>query len=174
MKCLIKRSGALFLLILLLCSLNAPGARCNEEEPDPLDLSLYMDENIYEAAENFPGEEPVPARGFSLFMSLGDVNEDNMVEAGMTAYSDTEIIRSVQVHKNDDGYNIFGIYCGETTLSDAVDILLDCHYELKSSTRKEDGSYEDEYSSYMDAYRLYLTTYPDTYVKDVLLVKNVG
>lgn len=161
-------------LTLLLLSLSAPAALGNEEEPDPLDLSIYMDQNIYEAAENFPGEEPVPARGFSLFMSLGDVNEDNMVEGGMTAYSDTEIIRSVQVHKNDDGYNIFGIHCGETTLSDAVDILLDCHYELKSSTRKDDGSFEDEYSSYMDAYRLYLTTYPDTYVKDVMLVKNVG
>ena len=143
-----------------------------EEEPDPYDLSIYMDKSIYDAQLNFPDSEPVPARGFSLFMQLGGLDEDGMVEAGMTANSETGIVRSVQVNNSEGKYNIFGVHCG-MALSDAVDILFDCHYTLKSSQRNQDGSYEDEYSSYMDLYKLYLKTDSKANVTNLFLSKNV-
>ena len=89
-------------MLMLLCALTFFGvfsAQAREKEPDENDLSLFMDESIYEAQEHFHCDAPVPARGFSLFMQLGELNEDGTAEAGMTAYSDTGIVRSVQINK---------------------------------------------------------------------------
>ena len=165
-----------FLILLFSVTVFVPGVisvSAREEEPDPYDLSIYMDKSIYDAQMFFQDAEPVPARGFSLFMQLGEIGKDDMVEAGMTAYSETGIVRSVQINHSDGEYNIFGIHCG-MALSDAVDLLLDCHYSLKSSQRNKDGSYEDEYSSYMDLYTLYLSTDSEANVTNLFLKKNVS
>ena len=144
-----------------------------EEEPDPYDLSWYMDESIYDAQASFKeAKDPVPARGFSLYMQLGEINEDGFAEASMTAYSETGIVRSVQVHNTDNEFNIFGIHYG-TYLYEAVDLLADCHYTLETSQMKDDGSFEDTYNSYMDLYTLYLKTDKETKVTDIVLSKNV-
>ena len=163
-----------FQMLMLLGVLTFAGVfsvQAREKEPDENDLSLFMDESIYEAQEHFHCDAPVPARGFSLFMQLGELNEDGTAEAGMTAYSDTGIVRSVQINKTDKEYNIFEIHCGDY-LCDATETLLDCHYTLKSSEKGADGSFTDTYNSYMDLYTLYLTTDADTKVTNIFLMKN--
>ena len=159
----------LFLTIVFSC-LGPQAVLVNEVEPDPNDLSLYMDGSIYDAQSRFSDYEVTPGRGFSLLLQLGGLNEDGMVEAVMIASSDTEIVRSVQINKT-DRYSILGIRCG-MPLSDAFDTLSACHYTLLSSTKNADGSYTDEYSSYRDLYRLNLETDPSANVTNVFLMKN--
>ena len=164
--------GFMIILMLAVFTFGAISVAAREEEPDPYDLSIYMGKSIYEAQLNFPGAKPVPARGFSLFMELGELNKEGMVEAGMSAYSDSGIVRAVQVNASDDAYNILGIHCG-MSLADAMHLLLEQQYTLKSSVKNPDGSYQDEYSSYMDVYTLQLTTDAETNVTNLFLMKSL-
>ena len=170
-----KRSSvALLLLSILLIFSSSLSVTARDEPYDENDLANYMEENIYDAQKIFSEHEVTPARGFSLFLQIDDLNEDGMVEAGMTAYLDSEEIRAVQINKaSNKDLNILGVYCGDY-LADAYDRLMDCHYELKSSTRNPDGSYSDEYTSYMDIYTLNVTTDKETKVTSLYLMKTVG
>ena len=163
-------SAALLLLLSVLFIFSSSLSVAARDEPyDENDLSNYLGKNIYDAQKIFPGHDVTPARGFSLFLQIGDLNEDGMVEAGMTAYLDSEEIRSVQINKTSNkDLNILGVYCGDY-LTDAFDRLMDCHYELKSSVKTPDGGYSDEYKSYMDIYTLNVVTDSETKVTQLFL-----